>query len=145
MNKPSEMKWELIPKRKTNKYSIDEKLLAIGVLDSSRRDFDGELVPQYDKIGQMLDIPPATLHNWYARKEEIEKQVSAMIDAMPQSIVLTLSIQIRMIINELGQRIPDMSTRDLVQYFANAVTKLRLLQGRSTSNISANINYIPPK
>ena len=135
---------QIIHKRVTSKYTIDEKLLAIGILDASRRDFNGVLTPEYSTIGAMLNIAESVLRKWYKDRDLIESQVASVIAYMPKSIVFTLVIEIRKIINELASRVPDMATRDLVNYFAQCVTKMRLLEGKSTANTAINVSYVPP-
>ena len=135
---------QIIPKRVTSKYTIDEKLLTIGIVDATRRDYNGLFVPEFTTVSGMLNIPVSTLKRWYDHREEIEKQVKAVVEYMPQSIIFTLVIEIRKIINELASRVPDMATRDLVNYFAQCVTKMRLLEGKSTANTAINVSYVPP-
>lgn len=132
------------PSHEKNSYTIDQKLFAIGLMEASRRDLDGKLIPHFRGVGRTLDIPNQTLQYWYKHKEEIQAQADAVIDTLPKGIAMSLTIELKHIVNTLHDRIEEMSDTNLIRYFSQVVTKMRLLQNKSTSNISLQAKYTPP-
>lgn len=138
--------FQLITKddRRNSSYTIDQKLFAIGLMEASRRDYEGKLVPHFRGVSRTLDIPNQTLQYWYKKREEIQAQAYAVIDTLPKGIAMSLTIELKYIVNTLHDRIEEMSDTNLIRYFSQVVTKMRLLQNKSTNNISIKAQYTPP-
>ncbi len=135
----------LLKKRKIKKYTIDEKLLAIAFLDASQREFDGVMVPTYSKISDLLGIPESNLRYYYQHKDIIEQQASVILNDLPRSVAMKISIELLHLIHSLEGTYDDMSNRDKIQLLNTYITKMRLLIGKSTENVAVNYNPIAPK
>ena len=140
----NDLSLNIIPKRETNKYTVDEKLLSISLLEASRRDMDGILTPEYHKMESLLNVPYSTLRNWWKDKDRILKQSEAIVNHIAEAVAVKISIELVHLINSISGTYDSMENRDKINLLNSYITKLRLLQGRSTSNIAVKHDYIPP-
>ena len=135
----------LLKKRKIKKYTIDEKLLAIAFLESTQREFDGVMTPQYSQVSELLGMPPTNLKYYWKNKTIIEQQAKVILDDLPRSVAMKISIELLHLIHSLEGTYDDMSNRDKIQLLNTYITKMRLLIGKSTENVAVNYNPIAPK
>lgn len=109
-------------------YLNVSKLIAISYLESSLREWKGELIPAYREINRLLDVPEATLRYWWKKKEEIERSADAMIAAMPKTLLFQLCAEsYRVLLALRKKKYEDTSVRDLTGLFQMLTQKMQVM------------------
>ena len=127
----------IIEKPTVGDYAIGDKILALGFLDSTQREFNGEMVPEYSKTSQLLIIPESTLRNWWKQQASIYTLGQLALRELPNALSIKLIGSAFKVIAALEKKgYNTMGARDLNSLLNTYITKFRLLSGGSTANVA---------
>ena len=124
-------------------YTPAEKQLAIMIMEFTKRDYQGRIIPNFMECEELLAINHNTLKGWWERREEIKafaSEVSSMTNRVLTSQLEMLALKIS---DEFNRRdLSEFSPAQLVGAMRYIIPMVRLFQGKSTQNVSHNINTI---
>lgn len=123
---------------------VEKKILAISFLEAYQRYYNGEWLPNFSEVEDILGIPRATLHSWWKNREQILRLNSTVLDTLPGIVATKLAIETLRLVESLASKGYDgMQDRDKINLLNTFTTKMRLLSGKSTSNIAVKTDYNP--
>ena len=147
---PNSTSYSLIEPDSSGRYSIGDKLLAITFLEASQRSFNGELVPTFEKISQLLEVPATTLRDWWSSKDAISKQADSAVVAMNQAASIKMTGEALKIINSFSKTDWEkVGIKNRLEALKTLIPNSRLLSGKSTGKFEHEHSHffspIPPK
>ena len=124
-------------KEDNGRYNPSQRMFAVMLLDCDKKERKGIETPQYKHYSDMLGIPLTTLKHWYADKEHIFKESSAIAQGVIQTTQMQIALSLPSIYNKLLESLDsgNMKDSDKINLFREAVNKMRLLGNQSTSNV----------
>ena len=123
---------------------VEKKILAISFLEAYQRYYNGEWLPNFSEVEEILGIPRATLHSWWKNREQILRLNSTVLDTLPGIVATKLAIETLRLVESLAEKgYKGMQDRDKINLLNTFTTKMRLLSGKSTSNIAVKTEYNP--
>ena len=133
-------------KGENGRYNPSQKIFALMILEGDKKDRAGVDVPRYKHYSELLNIPIATLAHWYKDKDHIYKENVAITNSVIQATQTKIAMSIPSIYNSLLESLNGgkMKDSDKINFFREAINKMRLLSNRSTSNIEVNVNQFAP-
>ena len=128
-------------------YDLPSKLFAIHCLHNDQRIFDNELMPQYTKWSQVLDVPVSTLRSWWKKREVLSKLQEERAATFSSVLAAKLEDQAIRIFSEIERRgLKKISTNALISLLKTDLTFSRIMRGKSTSNVQYTYTlYTPPR
>lgn len=120
------------------RYSPQERIYALMILESDQRERAGKQTPKYTYYAEMLDIPVQTLRQWYRKKDELYKESEGIAKGVIQGVQLQIALSLPNLIQKLNESLDsgEMKDKDKINMFRELVNKLRLLGNESTKNIA---------
>lgn len=120
------------------KYSIDAKSTAIYLMEIiNREDENGELIPMYSVVSNLMGIPDKTLRNWYDKKESIIAISEGVTAKLGEMVKRKLEIEILRMVTSLSRRDYDkMNAKDFFTGMKTVLMQYRILDGKSTQNVA---------
>jgi hypothetical protein len=133
-------------KGENGRWNPSQKYFAVMMLDCDKRERGGVETPRYTYYSEMLNVPLTTLKNWYADKEGIAKESSAIAKSAIQTAQMQLAISIPNIVTKLNERVnsDEMKDSDLINLMREFINKMRLLGNNSTENVQHNHQHFVP-
>ncbi len=133
-------------KQENGRWNPAQRYFAVMMLDTDKRDRNGVDTPRYTYYSEMLNVPLTTLKNWYADKDHIAKESSAMAKGIIESTQLQIAMSLPKIYNKLLEGLDDDNVKyaDKINLFRESVNKMRLLGNQSTSNVEHNHQHFEP-
>jgi len=118
-------------------FTPDEKFTAIIFLESSLRQYQGELKPNFSRVARWLQIDRTNLMRWWKKRDEIKKQANHMAKEYDQMISHQLRIQMLRAVDELSRRdFAELTPKQLNKLLSTLSNKVRLFSNKSTSNVA---------
>ena len=133
-------------KQENGRYTPTQRYFAVMLLDTDKRERAGVETPRYTYYSEILNIPLTTLKNWYADKEHIAKESSAIAKSVIQTTQMQIAMSLPKIYNKLLEGIDDENVKyaDKINLFREAINKMRLLSNNSTENVQHNHIHFQP-
>jgi len=147
---PNSTSYSLVQADNFGRYSLGDKLLAITFLETSQRARNGELVPTYEKISQLLEVPATTLQGWWSNKDAITKQADSAVGAMNQAASIGMITEAVKILNSFRKTDWEkVGIKNKLEALKTLIPNSRLLAGKSTGKFEHEHSHffspIPPK
>ena len=118
------------------KYRLDDKMLVILFLEAFQRDMGGKMTPNYELVSRWFGYPRQTIQGWWANRDKIQKQKSAINDQVMEVIHLRLSSELLRMTEVLSRKdYETMKDGDFVNLFNTLINKIRLMSNLSTNNV----------
>jgi hypothetical protein len=119
-------------------YSIATKAEAIFLMEIIQRETDeGELVPRYVTVGNLLGIPRRTIRAWWDKREMIKKVSDGVSEKLGDIVLKKLEIEVlRMTVAMSKMNYDEMSAKDFFTAFKTVLMQYRILSGQSTANVA---------
>ena len=118
------------------KYRLDDKMLVILFLEAFQRDMGGKMTPNYELVSRWFGYPRQTIQGWWANRDKIQKQKSAINDQVMEVVHLRLSSELLRMTEVLSRKDYEaMKDGDFVNLFNTLINKIRLMSNLSTNNV----------
>jgi len=118
------------------RYRLDDKMLVILFLEAFQRDMGGKMTPNYELVARWFGYPRQTIQGWWANRDKIQKQKSAINDQVMEVVHLRLSSELLRMTEVLSRKdYETMKDGDFVNLFNTLINKIRLMSNLSTNNV----------
>ena len=126
----------ILQQKGIGRYRLDDKLLVLLFLEAFQSDFKGKMTPNYELVSRWFGYPSNTIKNWWANRDKIQKQKSAITDQVMEVVHLRLSSELLRMTETLSKKDYDaMKDNDFVNLFNTLINKIRLMSNLSTNNV----------
>ena len=147
---PNGTAFALISPDNAGKYDIADKWLAISFLDALQRPMNGDLVPRFTHVAELLNTPESTLRGWWDNKDLISKQADSCVTSMNKAISSKMTFESLRIIRSLFKVDWDkVGVKQRLEALKTLIPNARLLEGKSTGKFEHEHQHffspIPPK
>ena len=94
------------------------------------------MTPNYELVSRWFGYPSNTIKKWWANRDKIQKQKSAITDQVMEVVHLRLSSELLRMTETLSKKDYDnMKDNDFVNLFNTLINKIRLMSNLSTNNV----------
>ncbi len=129
----------ILHQKSKGKYRLDDKMLVILFLEAFQRDMGGKMTPNYELVARWFGYPRQTIQGWWANRDKIQKQKSAINDQVMEVVHLRLSSELLRMTEALSRKdYETMKDGDFVNLFNTLINKIRLMSNLSTNNVEHN-------
>ena len=140
----------ILQQKGIGRYRLDFKLLVLLFLEAFQSDFKGKMTPNYELVSRWFGYPSNTIKNWWANRDKIQKQKSAITDQVMEVVHLRLSSELLRMTETLSKKDYDnMKDNDFVNLFNTLINKIRLMSNLSTNNVEhkhqGGVQLVMPK
>ena len=140
----------ILQQKGIGRYRLDDKLLVLLFLEAFQSDFKGKMTPNYELVSRWFGYPSNTIKNWWANRDKIQKQKSAITDQVMEVVHLRLSSELLRMTETLSKKDYDsMKDNDFVNLFNTLINKIRLMSNLSTNNVEhkhqGGVQLVMPK
>ena len=126
----------ILQQKGIGRYRLDDKLLVLLFLEAFQSDFKGKMTPNYELVSRWFGYPSNTIKKWWANRDKIQKQKSAITDQVMEVVHLRLSSELLRMTETLSKEDYDnMKDNDFVNLFNTLINKIRLMSNLSTNNV----------
>ena len=126
----------ILQQKGIGRYRLDDKLLVLLFLEAFQSDFKGKMTPNYELVSRWFGYPSNTIKKWWANRDKIQKQKSAITDQVMEVVHLRLSSELLRMTETLSKKDYDnMKDNDFVNLFNTLINKIRLMSNLSTNNV----------
>jgi len=118
-------------------YPIATKAEAVYLMEVIQRENDeGEMIPMYAVVGNLLSINRRTIRQWWMNRKSIMKVSEAVTSKLGDIVKRKLEVEIlRMVVSMSKMDYEKMSAKDFFTGFKTVLMQHRILEGKSTSNV----------
>jgi len=129
--------------KENGRWRVDTQHLAIMYMEAIQgEDDDGNLIPRFTQISNLLSIPQPTLYSWWKRKEELMQQHSAVLQKTMDYVSTGMLLELARMQQALAEidyasmveKPADM--KNFITLFNTLINKFRLFTNQSTSNVA---------
>ena len=126
----------ILQQKGKGRYRLDDKLLVILFLEAFQDDHNGKMTPKYELVSRWFGYPSNTIKKWWAGRDKIQKQKSAITDQVLEVVHLRLSSELLRMTETLSKKdYSAMKDNDFVNLFNTLINKIRLMSNLSTNNV----------
>ena len=126
----------ILQQKGKGRYRLDDKLLVILFLEAFQDDHNGKMTPKYELVSRWFGYPSNTIKKWWAGRDKIQKQKSAITDQVLEVVHLRLSSELLRMTETLSRKdYGAMKDNDFVNLFNTLINKIRLMSNLSTNNV----------
>ena len=126
----------ILQQKGKGRYRLDDKLLVILFLEAFQDDHNGKMTPKYELVSRWFGYPSNTIKKWWANRDKIQKQKSAITDQVMEVVHLRLSSELLRMTETLSKKdYGAMKDNDFVNLFNTLINKIRLMSNLSTNNV----------
>ena len=126
----------ILQQKGKGRYRLDDKLLVILFLEAFQDDHNGKMTPKYELVSRWFGYPSNTIKGWWASRDKIQKQKSAITDQVLEVVHLRLSSELLRMTETLSKKdYSAMKDNDFVNLFNTLINKIRLMSNLSTNNV----------
>jgi len=126
----------ILQQKGKGRYRLDDKLLVILFLEAFQDDHNGKMTPKYELVSRWFGYPSNTIKKWWAGRDKIQKQKSAITDQVLEVVHLRLSSELLRMTETLSKKdYGAMKDNDFVNLFNTLINKIRLMSNLSTNNV----------
>ena len=126
----------ILQQKGKGRYRLDDKLLVILFLEAFQDDHNGKMTPKYELVSRWFGYPSNTIKKWWAGRDKIQKQKSAITDQVLEVVPLRLSAELLRMTATLSRKdYGAMKDNDFVNLFNTLINKIRLMSNLSTNNV----------
>jgi len=126
----------ILQQKGKGRYRLDDKLLVILFLEAFQDDHNGKMTPKYELVSRWFGYPSNTIKKWWAGRDKIPKQKSAITDQVLEVVHLRLSSELLRMTETLSKKdYGAMKDNDFVNLFNTLINKIRLMSNLSTNNV----------
>jgi len=139
---------EVQPIYKINKGEddkIDNKILAIIIMEGTMREYQGEMKPNYTLAGKLVGRSKSYMHKLWADRAEITANKNTLIDKgleMVQVKLIMTTLKMTQALDQVENWSEfldignDKQTKNFIDLFDKLLLRIRLLGGMSTENVA---------
>ena len=140
----------ILQQKGKGRYRLDDKLHVILFLEAFQDDHNGKMTPKYELVSRWFGYPSNTIKKWWAGRDKIQKQKSAITDQVLEVVHLRLSSELLRMTETLSKKDYDaMKDNDFVNLFNTLINKIRLMSNLSTNNVEhshhGGVQLVMPK
>ena len=129
----------ILQQKGIGRYRLDDKLLVLLFLEAFQNERNGKMIPNFELVSRWFGYPSTTIQNWWASRDKIQKQKSAITDQVLEVVHLRLSSELLRMTETLSKKDYDnMKDNDFVNLFNTLINKIRLMSNLSTNNVEHN-------
>ena len=126
----------ILQQKGKGRYRLDDKLLVILFLEAFQDDHNGKMTPKYELVSRWFGYPSNTIKKWWAGRDKIQNQKSAITDQVLEVVHLRLSSELLRMTETLSRKdYGAMKDNDFVNLFNTLINKIRLMSNLSTNNV----------
>ena len=126
----------ILQQKGRGRYRLDDKLLVLLFLEAFQNERNGKMIPNFELVSRWFGYPSTTIQNWWASRDKIQKQKSAITDQVLEVVHLRLSSELLRMTETLSKKDYDnMKDNDFVNLFNTLINKIRLMSNLSTNNV----------
>ena len=140
----------ILQQKGRGRYRLDDKLLVLLFLEAFQSEHKGKMTPNFELVSRWFGYPSNTIKNWWASRDKIQKQKSAITDQVLEVVHLRLSSELLRMTETLSKKDYDaMKDNDFVNLFNTLINKIRLMSNLSTNNVehkhNGGVQLVMPK